>query len=236
VRGTTGQSKQEQLAGSIPYHLGSGVTHPIALEGALKLKEITRPAAHCEGIRNPVSSSEFKHGPLSAVRQGYPVLFITALGDDATMINPVLRNRNEVTTRGGRAVAIAAEHPALRANVHDYLVIPAQLTPVPDPQRGERDLLPHERRPDSAESHRSRPPAKPEQDVDGGLTLHVVVRFPAKQQLAAFHDPIVAIYRDAFKALPYSRIDTFDVPGLSRPYRVMGLELGNTPTEHLSPA
>jgi glucosamine--fructose-6-phosphate aminotransferase (isomerizing) len=96
------------------YYLGFGLTHPIALEGALKLKEITY--AHCEGI----FSSEFKHGPLSAVRQGYPVLFITAPGDEAMMINHV----NEVTTRGGRAIAIAAEHPALRANVHDYLVIP----------------------------------------------------------------------------------------------------------------
>jgi glucosamine--fructose-6-phosphate aminotransferase (isomerizing) len=96
------------------YYLGFGLTHPIALEGALKLKEITY--AHCEGI----FSSEFKHGPLSAVRQGYPVLFITAPGDESMMINHV----NETTTRGGRAIAIAAEHPALRANVHDYLVIP----------------------------------------------------------------------------------------------------------------
>jgi glutamine---fructose-6-phosphate transaminase (isomerizing) len=96
------------------YYLGYGLTHPIALEGALKLKEITY--AHCEGI----FSSEFKHGPLSAVHDGYPVLFITAPGDESMMINHV----NEVTTRGGRAIAIAAEHAALRANVHDYLVIP----------------------------------------------------------------------------------------------------------------
>jgi glucosamine--fructose-6-phosphate aminotransferase (isomerizing) len=97
------------------YYLGYGLTHPIALEGALKLKEITY--AHCEGI----FSSEFKHGPLSAVHDGYPVLFITAPGDEMMMINHV----NEVTTRGGRAIALAAEHPALRANVDDYLVIPA---------------------------------------------------------------------------------------------------------------
>jgi glucosamine 6-phosphate synthetase-like amidotransferase/phosphosugar isomerase protein len=45
----------------VPHYLGYGLTHPIALEGALKLKEITY--AHCEGI----FSSEFKHGPLSAV-------------------------------------------------------------------------------------------------------------------------------------------------------------------------
>jgi glucosamine--fructose-6-phosphate aminotransferase (isomerizing) len=115
-------SQQEQFAHRDPYHLGFGLTHPIALEGALKLKEITRPAAHCEGIRTPRSSSEFKHGPLrpAAVHGGYPVIFITAPGDEAMMINHV----NEVTTRGGRAIAVAAEDPALRANVHDYLVIP----------------------------------------------------------------------------------------------------------------
>ena len=96
------------------YYLGYGLTHPIALEGALKLKEITY--AHCEGI----FSSEFKHGPLSAVHDGYPVVFITAPGDEAMMINHV----NEVTTRGGRAIAIAVENQALRANVHDYLLMP----------------------------------------------------------------------------------------------------------------
>jgi glucosamine--fructose-6-phosphate aminotransferase (isomerizing) len=97
------------------HYLGYGITHPIALEAALKLKEITY--VHCEGM----FSSEFKHGPLSAVRDGYPVLFITAPGDEAMMINHV----NEVTTRGGRAIALAAEHEALRKNVQDYLAIPA---------------------------------------------------------------------------------------------------------------
>ena len=96
------------------YYLGYGLSHPIALEGALKLKEITY--AHCEGT----FSSEFKHGPLSAVHDGYPVLFITAPGDEMMMINHV----NEVTTRGGRAIAVAAEHAALRANVHDFLPLP----------------------------------------------------------------------------------------------------------------
>jgi glucosamine--fructose-6-phosphate aminotransferase (isomerizing) len=103
-----------RLVPGVPHYLGYGLTHPIALEGALKLKEITY--AHCEGI----FSSEFKHGPLSAVHDGYPVLFITAPGDEMMMVNHV----NEVTTRGGRAIALAAEHPALRANVHDCLTIP----------------------------------------------------------------------------------------------------------------
>ncbi len=96
------------------HYLGYGITHPIALEAALKLKEITY--AHCEGM----FSSEFKHGPLSAVHDGYPVLFVTAPGDEMMMINHV----NEVTARGGRAIAVAAEHSALRENMDDYLVIP----------------------------------------------------------------------------------------------------------------
>ena len=95
------------------YYLGYGLTHPIALEGALKLKEITY--AHCEGI----FSSEFKHGPLSAVHDGYPVVFIAAPGDEMMMINHV----NEVTVRGGRSIVIAAQHEALHSNAHDYLVV-----------------------------------------------------------------------------------------------------------------
>jgi len=96
------------------YYLGYGITHPIALEGALKLKEITY--THCEGI----FSSEFKHGPLSAVRQGYPVVFITAPNDAEMMINHV----NEVTCRQGWAIAIAEEDERLRQNVHEYLTLP----------------------------------------------------------------------------------------------------------------
>jgi len=115
-------SVRRRLAGSVPYHLGYGLTHPIALEGALKLKEITY--AHCEGI----FSSEFKHGPLrpAAVHDGYPVIFITAPGDEATPKADQPRQRSHHPWRPGcsNRIALAAEDPALRANVHDYLVIP----------------------------------------------------------------------------------------------------------------
>ncbi len=97
------------------YYLGYGVTHPIAMEGALKLKEITY--AHCEGM----FSSEFKHGPLSAVVPGYPVVFVTAPYDVDMMINHI----NEVTCREGVAIAIAEEDERLRKNVHEYLTVPA---------------------------------------------------------------------------------------------------------------
>ena len=96
------------------YCLGYGVTYPIALEGALKLKEITY--AHCEGML----STEFKHGPLSAVSNGYPVLFVSGPEDVPLLVSGI----NEVTCRGGRAIAIGEADLRLRANVNDLIVLP----------------------------------------------------------------------------------------------------------------
>ena len=96
------------------YCLGYGLTYPIALEGALKLKEVTY--AHCEGIL----STEFKHGPLSAVDAGYPVLFVAGPEDVPLLVSGI----NETTCRGGRAIAIGEEDPRLRANAHDLIVLP----------------------------------------------------------------------------------------------------------------
>ncbi|MBC7169335.1 glutamine--fructose-6-phosphate transaminase (isomerizing) [Candidatus Bipolaricaulota bacterium] len=96
------------------YCLGYGLTYPIALEGALKMKEVTY--AHCEGML----STEFKHGPLSAVTEGYPVIFVCGPEDGARVVSGV----NEVTCRGGRAIAVAEEDPRLRANAHDLIVLP----------------------------------------------------------------------------------------------------------------
>ncbi len=97
------------------YTLGYGYTFPIALEGALKLKEITY--AHCEGML----STEFKHGPLSAVVDGYPIVFIAPPSDVPLIISGI----NEVTARGARAIVIGQEDARLRANASDFITIPA---------------------------------------------------------------------------------------------------------------
>jgi glucosamine--fructose-6-phosphate aminotransferase (isomerizing) len=96
------------------YCLGYGATYPMALEGALKLKEITY--AHCEGML----STEFKHGPLSAVTQDYPILFAAGPEDVPLIVSGI----NEVTCRGARAIAIGEEDPRLRANATDLIVLP----------------------------------------------------------------------------------------------------------------
>ncbi len=96
------------------YCLGYGLTYPIALEGALKLKEITY--AHCEGML----STEFKHGPLSAVHSGYPVIFLAGPDDTPLLVSGI----NEVTCRGGLAIAIGPEDARLRANAQRVITIP----------------------------------------------------------------------------------------------------------------
>ena len=112
-------SQAEKIAAEINawndlYCLGYGATYPIALEGALKLKEITY--AHCEGML----STEFKHGPLSAVSKDYPILFAAGPQDVPLIVSGL----NEVTCRGARAIAIGQDDPRLHANASEVIVIP----------------------------------------------------------------------------------------------------------------
>jgi glutamine---fructose-6-phosphate transaminase (isomerizing) len=105
------------------YCLGYGGTYPIALEGALKLKEITY--AHCEGML----STEFKHGPLSAVSQGFPILFAV----EPQNVPLIVSGLNEVTCRGAYAIAIGQDDQRLRDNASDVIVLPdsiPEITPL----------------------------------------------------------------------------------------------------------
>lgn len=77
--------------------LGRGTGWPLAMEGALKLKEISY--IHAEGM----NSSEIKHGPLALVDEEMPVLFITLKGE---RYDRLLANMNEVKARAGRILAI----------------------------------------------------------------------------------------------------------------------------------
>jgi glucosamine--fructose-6-phosphate aminotransferase (isomerizing) len=118
-------SQVEKIAGEINqwndmYCLGYGATYPIALEGALKLKEITY--AHCEGML----STEFKHGPLSAVSKGFPIIFVAGPEDVPLIISGV----NEVKVRGARTIVVAEDDPRLRANADDVIALPKSDTNI----------------------------------------------------------------------------------------------------------
>jgi glucosamine--fructose-6-phosphate aminotransferase (isomerizing) len=79
-------------------YLGRGVNYPVALEGALKLKEISY--IHAEGY----PAAEMKHGPIALIDENMPVVFI-ALQDST--YDKVLGNIQEVRARKGRVLAIA---------------------------------------------------------------------------------------------------------------------------------
>ena len=80
--------------------LGRGYNYPIALEGALKLKEISY--IHAEGM----PAAEMKHGPIALINQGMPVVFIATRG---SQYEKVISNIEEVRARGGRIIAVATE-------------------------------------------------------------------------------------------------------------------------------
>ncbi len=82
-------------------YLGRGYQFPVALEGALKLKEISY--IHAEGY----PAAEMKHGPIALIDENMPVVFI-APKDSA--YDKVVSNIEEVRARGGRLIAIASEN------------------------------------------------------------------------------------------------------------------------------
>ncbi|KKL92934.1 hypothetical protein LCGC14_1879730 [marine sediment metagenome] len=81
-------------------YLGRGYNYPVALEGALKLKEISY--IHAEGY----PAAEMKHGPIALVDKDMPVVFIATKDKVYTKI---LGNIEEIRTRGGKVIAIASE-------------------------------------------------------------------------------------------------------------------------------
>jgi glucosamine--fructose-6-phosphate aminotransferase (isomerizing) len=81
-------------------YLGRGYNFPVALEGALKLKEISY--IHAEGY----PAAEMKHGPIALIDENMPVVFIAT--KDA-IYHKVISNIEEVRSRKGRVIAIATE-------------------------------------------------------------------------------------------------------------------------------
>ena len=80
--------------------LGRGVNYPVALEGALKLKEISY--IHAEGM----PAAEMKHGPIALIEEGMPVVFVATRN---SQYEKVLANIEEVRARGGHVIAVATE-------------------------------------------------------------------------------------------------------------------------------
>ena len=103
-------------------YLGRGYNYPVALEGALKLKEISY--VHAEGL----PAAEMKHGPIALITEGMPVVVIATAG---IQYGKILNNIAEVRSRGGSVVAIATEGDREIAGVADHvLYVPDTVEPL----------------------------------------------------------------------------------------------------------
>ncbi len=93
--------------------LGRGFNYPVALEGALKLKEISY--IHAEGL----PAAEMKHGPIALIADGMPSVFIATAGPQ---YEKIMGNIAEVRARGGRIIAVATEGDQNIAQHADHLI------------------------------------------------------------------------------------------------------------------
>jgi glucosamine--fructose-6-phosphate aminotransferase (isomerizing) len=105
--------------------LGRGLNYPVALEGALKLKEISY--IHAEGL----PAAEMKHGPIALINDGMPAVFIAT---KCSQYEKIIGNIQEVRARGGKTILIATENDTQIQAQADYLItipdIPELLQPV----------------------------------------------------------------------------------------------------------
>jgi glutamine---fructose-6-phosphate transaminase (isomerizing) len=96
--------------------LGRGAQHPIALEGALKLKEISY--IHAEGY----SAGEMKHGPIALIDEKLPVVVMVPKGPN---YEKVMSNLAEVRARQGRVIAIATKGDSeIGSHCDDVILVP----------------------------------------------------------------------------------------------------------------
>jgi glucosamine--fructose-6-phosphate aminotransferase (isomerizing) len=98
-------------------YLGRGINFPVALEGALKLKEISY--VHAEGY----PAAEMKHGPIALIDENMPVVFVSPQGGSNEKI---LGNMEEVKARGGRIIAVVSEGDEQTSALADHVI------PIPE--------------------------------------------------------------------------------------------------------
>ena len=103
-------------------YMGRGFNYPVALEGALKLKEISY--IHAEGY----PAAEMKHGPIALVDENMPVVFVAT---HHQLYKKILSNIQEVKARNGRIIAIVTEGDEAVKNIAEATIeIPASLPVV----------------------------------------------------------------------------------------------------------
>ena len=104
--------------------LGRGINYPLAMEGALKLKEISY--IHAEGY----PAGEMKHGPIALIDENMPVVVLMTKDN---LYSKILSNVNEAKARGGKIVAVATEGDTEVADLVDHVIYIPQASPMITP-------------------------------------------------------------------------------------------------------
>jgi len=97
-------------------YLGRGVNYPVALEGALKMKELSYLFA--EGY----PAGEMKHGPIALIEKGVPVVLLAPID---SLHEKLLSNMEEVKARGGRVIVITDSPAAFKDRADDVITVPS---------------------------------------------------------------------------------------------------------------
>ena len=99
------------------FYIGRGTMYPLALEGALKLKEITYK--HCEGY----AAGELKHGPLALIEKDIPVIALAPFDDN---FSKLLSNIQEIKAREGKVIMITDVKGANKAKKYcdEFIILP----------------------------------------------------------------------------------------------------------------
>jgi glucosamine--fructose-6-phosphate aminotransferase (isomerizing) len=102
-------------------YLGRGFNFPVALEGALKLKEISY--IHAEGY----PAAEMKHGPIALIDENMPVVFIATKDE---IYDKIMSNIEEVRARKGKVIAIANHGDTKIGEVADHVIYIPETIPM----------------------------------------------------------------------------------------------------------
>ncbi len=125
VSDQTREIAQQYIERSNWLYLGRGIQYPVALEGALKLKEISY--IHAEGL----PAAEMKHGPIALINEGMPVVIITPRGH---WYDKIINNVEQVRSRGGSVIAVATEGDKQIEKLADHVIfvpdLPEELQPL----------------------------------------------------------------------------------------------------------
>lgn len=119
--------KIKEIARTLTYaenalYMGRGFNYPVALEGALKLKEISY--IHAEGY----PAAEMKHGPIALIDEDMPVIFVAT---HHQLYKKILSNIEEVTARNGRILSIVTEGDVAVKDISEaYIEVPPTFAPL----------------------------------------------------------------------------------------------------------